>query len=64
MARSVPDDDMMENQQAKDLGHATKSAEDAKRQAEQRERERREALERAAYPPGKRQRRIITPRPT
>ncbi|MCT7373891.1 hypothetical protein [Chelativorans salis] len=61
MPRSVPDDDMMESQQAKDLGHATQSAEDAKRQAEQKARERREALERAAYPPGKRQRRATAP---
>lgn len=65
MPRSVPDDDMMDNQQSMDLGHATKSPlQTVERRLEKdrrtngasgmlippdRECEVREALERAAY---------------
>ncbi|MCT8999827.1 hypothetical protein [Chelativorans intermedius] len=62
MPRSVPDDEMMENQQALDLGHPTHATEEAIRHALQKERERQEALERAAYPPGRRTRRPTPPR--
>ncbi|KFB10964.1 hypothetical protein [Nitratireductor basaltis] len=34
MANSTPDDDMMESQQSKDLGHATKSQPDKAKDAE------------------------------